>query len=67
MKICLFGLLDLLVNMSDSSVFSMLDPSFYSKESDGNQKFLSLGLAVNRKVYEWKVTLKFGTAVKCFA
>jgi hypothetical protein len=53
--------------MSDSSVFSMLDPSFYWKESDGNQNFLSLGLAVNRKVYEWKVTLKFGTAVKCFA
>jgi hypothetical protein len=52
--------------MSDSSVFSMLDPSFYWKESDGYQNFLSLGLAVNRKVYKWKVTLKFGTAVKCF-
>jgi hypothetical protein len=29
----------------------MLDPSFYWKESDGYQYFLSLGLAVNRKVY----------------
>jgi hypothetical protein len=56
-KICLFGLLDLLVNMNHSSVFSMLDPSYYWKESDGYQNFLSLGLAVNRKVYQRKVTL----------